>query len=91
MLELETDYAVRHVRRMLDERIAWIDVTPEAQAAYNEQLQKDIANITVWRSDCRGYYRAPSGRIVTQFPYTMTSYQRMLAAPDGHAYETARA
>lgn len=91
MLELETDYAVRHIRRMLDERLAWIDVTPEAQATYNEQLQKDIAGITVWRSDCRGYYRAPSGRIVTQFPYTMTTYARMLAAPDAQRYETARA
>jgi cation diffusion facilitator CzcD-associated flavoprotein CzcO len=90
MLELETDYAVRWIRRMQDERIAWIDVTPSAMAAYNEQLQKDIAGITVWRSDCRGYYRAPSGRIVTQFPYTMTTYQRMLAAPDAHAYEIAR-
>jgi cation diffusion facilitator CzcD-associated flavoprotein CzcO len=91
MLELETGYAVRHIRRMLDERIAWIDVTPAAMAAYNEQLQKDIAHITVWSSDCRGYYRAPSGRIVTQFPYTMTTYERMLATPDAHHYETARA
>jgi cation diffusion facilitator CzcD-associated flavoprotein CzcO len=91
MLELETGYAVRWIRRMLDQQIAWIDVTPSALATYNEQMQKDIANITVWASDCRGYYRAPSGRIVTQFPYTMTTYERMLAAPDEHAYEIGRA
>ena len=90
MLELEAGYAVRHIRRMLDERIAWMDVRPSAMAAYNEQLQKDIAGIPVWRSDCGGYYRAPSGRIVTQFPYTMTTYERMLAAPDAQSYETAR-
>ena len=91
MLELEAGYAVRWIRRALGENIAWLDVTPEAMAAYNEQLQKDIANIAVWSSDCRGYYRAPSGRIVTQFPYTMTTYERMLAANDAHAYEIARA
>jgi hypothetical protein len=91
MLELEAGYAVRCIERLRDERLAWLDVRPEAMAAYNEQLQKDIANIAVWRSDCRGYYRAPSGRIVTQFPYTMTTYARMLAAPDAGAYETARA
>jgi cation diffusion facilitator CzcD-associated flavoprotein CzcO len=91
MLELETGYAVRQIRRMLDERIAWIDVKPEAMAAYNDRLQKDIANIAVWSSDCRGYYRAPSGRIVTQFPYTMTAYERMLAAPDTQSYESSRA
>jgi hypothetical protein len=44
----------------------------------------------VWRSDCGGYYRAPSGRIVTQFPYTMTQYAEMLAEPDAAHYEAAR-
>jgi hypothetical protein len=44
----------------------------------------------VWRSDCRGYYRAPSGRIVTQFPYTMTTYERMLAVNDTALYEATR-
>ena len=89
MLELETDYAVRHIRRLLDSRLAWMDVKPDAMAAYNEQLQRDISGIAVWRSDCRGYYRAPSGRIVTQFPYTMTTFTRMLAMPDTDAYDCA--
>jgi cation diffusion facilitator CzcD-associated flavoprotein CzcO len=90
MLELESGYAVRAIRRALDAKLAWIDVKPAAQAAYNEKLQKDIAGVTVWGSDCRGYYRAPSGRIVTQFPYTMTTYERMLAADDWASYEAAR-
>lgn len=30
MLDLETGYPVRHIHRMLDERIAWIDVKPSA-------------------------------------------------------------
>jgi len=91
MLELEIEYTVRHIRRLLDERLRWIDVKREAMIDYNVQLQRDIASITVWRDDCRGYYRAPSGRIVTQFPYTMTTYERMLAVPDAHCYESARA
>ena len=94
MLELETDYAVRQIIKLLSSPNAssdksWIDVRPDAMAAYNTQLQKDIAGISVWRSDCRGYYRAPSGRIVTQFPYTMTQYTQMLAMDDAHAYEIA--
>lgn len=87
MLELETDYAVRHIRRLIDQGTRWMDVKSAAMTAYNEQLQQDIGGITVWRSDCRGYYRAPSGRIVTQFPYTMTTFTRMLAARDEHCYE----
>jgi cation diffusion facilitator CzcD-associated flavoprotein CzcO len=87
MLELESAYAVRWIRRLIDGRLRWIDVTARAMADYNERLQKDIANITVWRDDCRGYYRAPSGRIVTQFPYTMTQYTRMLETPDERSYQ----
>ncbi len=87
MLELEARYAVRCIRRLRDERLAWLDVRPAAMAEYNERLQKDIAKVAVWRSDCRGYYRAPSGRIVTQFPYTMTQYTEMLAVQDAHSYE----
>jgi cation diffusion facilitator CzcD-associated flavoprotein CzcO len=89
MLELETDYIVGHLRRILDERLAWIDVRPAAMADYNERLQADIARISVWSNDCRGYYRAPSGRIVTQCPYTMTMFQEILAQPDARNYETA--
>ena len=87
MLELETRYIVRHIDRVLKRRLAWIDVKPAAMAAYNETLQRDIARITVWASDCRGYYRAPSGRIVTQCPYTMTMFEALLAEPDEAAYE----
>jgi cyclohexanone monooxygenase len=88
MLELETDYAVRQIRRLRDEGLAWLDIRPEAMAAYNEQLQRDIAAIEVWSGDCGGYYRAPSGRIVTQCPYTMTTFEKILAAPDAESYES---
>jgi cyclohexanone monooxygenase len=89
MLELEADYAVRQIRRLRDENLAWLDVRPAAMAAYNEQLQRDIAAIEVWSGDCGGYYRAESGRIVTQCPYTMTAFETLLAAPDRDSYETA--
>lgn len=90
MLELETDYAVRQILRLRNERLAWLDVRPEAMAAYNEQLQRDIAGIDVWNGECGGYYRAPSGRNVTQCPYTMTTFTQILAEPDPESYETAR-
>jgi cation diffusion facilitator CzcD-associated flavoprotein CzcO len=91
MLELEAAYAVRCIERLRAEHLAWLDVRPAAMAEYNEKLQKDIARIAVWRSDCGGYYRAPSGRIVTQFPYTMTQFAALLGDDDAHRYETAPA
>lgn len=89
MIELETAYAVKHISRLLREGKSSSEIRPDAMAAYNYKLQDDIAAISVWRSDCRGYYRAPSGRIVTQFPYTMTTYTEMLAVDDAANYVEA--
>lgn len=89
MLELETDYAVRHISRLLDSGRRRSEIRADVMNAWNEKLQRDIAKVAVWRSDCRGYYHAPSGRIVTQFPYTMTTYGQMLAVDDRGCYDEA--
>ena len=86
MLELEVDYIVRHLRRLRDTGATRIDVTAHAMDAYNARLQEDIAAVTVWGADCRGYYRAPSGRVVTQMPYGMTTFRQMTEHDDAQAY-----
>lgn len=89
MLELEVDYIVEHIRHMRDAGLRWMDVRKDVMKTYNEQLQQDIAAVTVWGADCRGYYRAPSGRVVTQLPYGMTTFRRMTSTPDYEAFDTA--
>jgi cyclohexanone monooxygenase len=89
MLELQAGYAVGWIRRMLDLDMKSLEVTARSNELYNTQLQVDIDRVTVWRSDCGGYYRAPSGRVVTQFPYTMTRYAEVLANADDESYLTA--
>lgn len=86
MLEMQAIYALRKIKEVLDRNSRWIDVRDIAQTEYNERLQSDINNIAVWNGDCGGYYRATSGRIVTQFPYTMTRYNEMLAVEDSSSY-----
>lgn len=86
MLELEVDYIVRHLRRLRDTGATRIDVKADAMNAYNARLQEDIAAVTVWGADCRGYYRAPSGRVVTQMPYGMTTFRQMTEHDDAQAY-----
>jgi cyclohexanone monooxygenase len=89
MLELQAGYAVGWIRRMLDLDLRSLDVRQSAVDLYNGRLQADIERVTVWRSDCGGYYRAPSGRVVTQFPYTMTRYAEVLAQADHQNYTAA--
>lgn len=88
-IECQAAYTLRQIRRMDSESLAWIDVKPEVMQAYNDQLQQDLDNVKVWSSaGCRNYYRAPSGRIVTQWPHGMDTYRDKTSTPDPDAYET---
>jgi len=87
LLEAQADYAVRQVRRMDAEGIVAIDVRPEVEAAYNAALDAAIAEIEVWSPDrCHSYYRSPSGRVVTQWPHSMSEYRRLTEEPDADAF-----
>ena len=49
---------------------------------YNDEVQRAIAGVRVWQAGCNGYYRTPSGRVVTQWPYSMTEFHRRVADHD---------
>lgn len=87
MLEAQSAHIVAQVRRLRDERLAWMDVRPEAAATYDDEVQRGIAGVAVWQADCGGYYRSPSGRVVTQWPFSMTDYRERTAVVDSGAFE----
>ncbi len=60
-------------------------------ARYNEEIQRAIEGVSAWNAGCNGYYRSPSGRIVTQWPYSMSEFQARTAEPEADAFETAPA
>ena len=90
MLEHQADYIVRQIARMEAEEIAWMDVRRDAMARYNERVQRELSQVEVWQAACHNYYRAASGRIVTQWPNRMDEYQRRACEPDANAYETGK-
>lgn len=55
-------------------RGGYVDVCPEAEQRYNDALSADLER-TIW-TRCDSYFRSPSGRIVTQWPYTELEYAR---------------
>lgn len=91
MIENQVAYILRHVRRMDDESLAWVDVRADAMAAYNDALQQDLDGVEVWQVSCNNYYRGPNGRIVTQWPHSMTEYETRTGADDFDAYEVGPA
>lgn len=87
MIESQVEHILLHLRRMTDEGLAWVEVKPEVQARDNDDLQAAIASVTAWHADCHGYYRSDSGRIVTQWPFTMTEYDARTRVLDEDAFE----
>ena len=82
MIEYQVEHVIGHLRRMHDEHLAWVDVRPEPMARYNDEVQEAIADVPVWNAGCNGYYRSPSGRIVTQWPFSMTEFHERTATID---------
>jgi cation diffusion facilitator CzcD-associated flavoprotein CzcO len=91
MIEYQADHVLRQIQRIVREGLSWIDVKQEAMAAYDAELQRDIAAIELWQAGCTDYYRAPSGRVVTQWPRSMSALEEALSTLDEDAYEAAPA
>ncbi|MFA5885785.1 MAG: NAD(P)/FAD-dependent oxidoreductase [Acidimicrobiia bacterium] len=90
MIEAQVEYAVRHLQWMDDQGVSRIDVKPEVEAEYNRRLDEDMARVGPWAAgNCHNYYRSASGRIVTQWPHSMSDYRRRTEAPDFDAFATA--
>jgi cation diffusion facilitator CzcD-associated flavoprotein CzcO len=51
-----------------------LDVRAEAERRFNARVAADLER-TIW-TGCASYYRSPSGRIVTQWPYSELDYAR---------------
>lgn len=67
MLEAQAQYAVRAVRRMVRERVSAIEVKPAFEARWFAWLQSRMDG-TSWATT-NNYFKAPTGRVVTQWPY----------------------
>jgi cation diffusion facilitator CzcD-associated flavoprotein CzcO len=58
----------------LARRGGYLDVRGDAEKRYNDALSADLER-TIW-TQCDSYFRSPTGRIVTQWPYTELEYAR---------------
>ena len=90
MIEFQVEYAVRKIAWIASEGLAWIDVRPEVMKDYNAGVDEAMLGVKPWHAGCNGYYRSPSGRIVTQWPGTMGDYGDRTGADDRDAFEVAK-
>ena len=67
-----------------------LSVRPEVMAAYNRQIQEELAD-TPWAGSCTSWYKTADGRILNNWPGSAKAYADALARFDANAYEPARA
>lgn len=71
-LERQAEYAVRSLKRLRRHGGAAVEVRPSFYRLYNRWVQRAIAK-TAWVA-ANNYYKADSGRVVTQWPYGSLLY-----------------
>jgi cation diffusion facilitator CzcD-associated flavoprotein CzcO len=86
-LESQAEYAVRAIRRMIRERVTAVEVRPSFEARWFRWLQARMQGTSWAMTD--NYFRAPTGRVVTQWPYGNLQY-RWLTKALGRVSELTR-
>lgn len=76
VMESQVNYVLDYLRR-LDQAGpgAYLDVKPEAQQRYNEQLQRKLGT-TVWASGCQSWYLNAQGKNTTLLPALTVTFRR---------------
>ena len=89
MLESQVAYALDALDTMRRTGAAEFDVRPEAQEAYNEELQERLVR-TVWNTGgCGSWYLDRNGRNSIQWPGFTFEYRRRTKRFDAAAYRLA--
>ena len=91
MIECQVEHAVQQIERLVNEQLAWVDVRKDTMERYNEEVQAGIEGVDVWQAGCNGYYRTPGGRVVTQWPFSMSEFRERTSKLEPTAFETAPA
>jgi cation diffusion facilitator CzcD-associated flavoprotein CzcO len=98
-MEAQIDYIVQGIGMILGQDLHSLDVRPDAQARYNQRIQKRLAR-TNWNSGCSSWYLTEDGFNATMYPGFATAYRRQMqrfavrdyvAQRAGTACQTARA
>lgn len=76
MLEAQAHYIVRALRYMRRKRKSYIVVRTETMSDFIAKIDEWMQG-TVWLTRCSNYFRAPNGRVVTQWPRSARAFWRM--------------
>jgi cation diffusion facilitator CzcD-associated flavoprotein CzcO len=90
MHEAQAHYIVRALRVMRRWRVGAVEIREDVLRRYNDKVQAAMDG-TVWLSGCTNYYAGPTGKIVTQLPYSAGEYWLRTRAVGWWRYRWSRA
>jgi cyclohexanone monooxygenase len=76
VLEAQARYIVRALKHLRRSRKRYVAVRPDTVAAFLADIDRWMAG-TVWTTRCSNYFRAPNGRVVTQWPRSAGAFWAM--------------
>jgi cyclohexanone monooxygenase len=76
MLEAQARYIVRALKYLRRRGKTYLAVRPSALAEFVAKVDRWMVG-TVWTTQCSNYFRAPNGRVVTQWPRSARSFWSM--------------
>ena len=85
MIESQVEYVIDCLRTMDREGLATVEVSPEAQEAFNRSLRARLGH-TVWSSGCRSWYLDDRG-IPATWPWSFDRFRSEMHAPHAAAFE----
>lgn len=85
-MEAQIDYIVEAISKLLQFGWKSLDVRPEVQARYNEDIQQRLQP-TTWNSGCQSWYLTEDGFNATMFPGFATQYVNQLKAVNLHDFK----
>jgi cation diffusion facilitator CzcD-associated flavoprotein CzcO len=86
MIESQVEYVLSCLKTLRGRRLKFVDVRPDAQAAYNAELQSKLTG-TVWSTGCKSWYRTRTGKNTTLWPSFTFEFRRRTRRFDPAAYE----
>lgn len=85
MIESQVAYILDALHKMQRQQVQAVEVRPEVQNSYNEQIQHRLQG-TVWNSGCRSWYLNAQGRNTTLWPGFTFTFRRMTRRFDPASY-----
>ncbi len=85
MLEGQIGYVLGAIEALQAERLAWVDVRPEVEQAFNSWVHS-ASEKSVWETGCHSWYTTASGRNTNNWPDHTFLYRHRVRRFDLAAY-----